>query len=111
MHANGWDSWAFDSLTGSLLGFATFVIALMLGGTLSDYNASAGMPMQISDAIASIQDTNEILAALSEHYDSVPLQQTLNHIISAILDWLIDNKPFTGVKMRLRSSICSWLAS
>jgi hypothetical protein len=83
---------------GIMLGFATFVIALMLGGTLSDYNASAGMPMQISDAIASIQDTNEILAALSEHYDSVPLQQTLNHIISAILDWLIDNKPFAEVE-------------
>jgi hypothetical protein len=30
--------------------------------------------------------------------DSVPLQQTLNHIISAILDWLIDNKPFAGVE-------------
>jgi hypothetical protein len=98
MHINGWEPWAFDSLTGSLLGSATFVIALILSGTLSDYNASVGMPMQIAEALASIQDTNEMLAALSEDYDSVPLQQTLNHIISAILDWLIDNKSFAGVE-------------
>ncbi len=98
MHVNGWEPWAFDSLTGSLLGSATFVIALILSGTLNDYNASAGMPMQIADAIASIQDTNEILAAMSEDYDSIPLQQALNHIVSAILDWLVDNKPFDGVE-------------
>jgi hypothetical protein len=98
MHLGGWEPWAFDSLTGSLLGSATFVIALVLSGTLSDYSASKGMPSQIAEAIASVQDTNELLAAMSKDYDPMPLQQGLNHIISAILDWLIDNKPFTGVE-------------
>jgi hypothetical protein len=56
------------------------------------------MPMQIADAIATIQDTNEMLALQSEEYDSAPLQQALSHIVEAILDWLIHNKPFTGIE-------------
>jgi hypothetical protein len=98
MHAIGIEPWAFDSLTGSLLGSATFVIALILSGTLSDYSASETMPMQIADAIATIQDTNEMLALQSEEYDSAPLQQALSHIVEAILDWLVHNKPFTGIE-------------
>jgi hypothetical protein len=98
MHVIGIEPWAFDSLTGSLLGSATFVIALILSGTLSDYGASETMPMQITDAIATIQDTNEMLALRSEEYDPAPLQQALNRIVEAILDWLIYNKPFTGIE-------------
>ncbi len=98
MHTIGIEPWAFDSLTGSLLGSATFVIALILSGTLSDYSASETMPMQIADAIATIQDTNEMLALRSEEYDPAPLQQALSRIVEAILDWLIHNKPFAGIE-------------
>ena len=36
MHRLGWEAWDFDSLTGALFGAATFVIAFVLSGTLSD---------------------------------------------------------------------------
>jgi hypothetical protein len=44
-------TWAFDALTGALFSAATFVIALILSGTLSDYRACEGMPAQISNAL------------------------------------------------------------
>jgi hypothetical protein len=43
MHTLHLEPWAFDSLTGSLFGAATFVVALTLSGTLADYGASERM--------------------------------------------------------------------
>jgi hypothetical protein len=34
-HQLGWELWKFDSLTGSLLGSASFILALVMGGSLS----------------------------------------------------------------------------
>jgi hypothetical protein len=51
MHRLDWEPWAFDALTGALFSAATFVIALILSGTLSDYRACEGMPAQISNAL------------------------------------------------------------
>ena len=46
-HLLGWELWKFDSLTGSLLGAATFILALVLSGTLSQYHASEEMVLEL----------------------------------------------------------------
>jgi hypothetical protein len=98
MHYLGFEPWAFDSLTASLFGAATFVIALILSGTLSDYGACAKMPMQISNSIASIQDSSELLAASHPEFDTQPIQKSLDQIISAILGWLKDDKVYDEIE-------------
>lgn len=57
IHLKGWEVWQFDLMTGSLFGAATFVIAFILSGTLSDYRSSEEMVAQLASAIESIQDT------------------------------------------------------
>ncbi|GAB4374824.1 MAG: hypothetical protein Kow00121_19760 [Elainellaceae cyanobacterium] len=42
VHSFGLEPWDFDSLIGALFGAATFIIALVLSGTLSDYRTSEG---------------------------------------------------------------------
>jgi hypothetical protein len=74
MHSFGLEPWAFDSLTGSLFGAATFVTTLTLSGTLSDYGACARMPMLIANAIALIQDSGELLGASHPEFDPQPAQ-------------------------------------
>jgi hypothetical protein len=98
MHYLELEIWAFDSLTASLFGAATFVVALTLGGTLSDYGASKQMPMQIANAIASIQDSSELIAAGNPEFDAQPIRQNLARIITTILGWLKDDKPFAEIE-------------
>jgi len=43
VHTLGFEPWEFDSLTGSLFGASTFVLAFVLSGTLAAYNASEDM--------------------------------------------------------------------
>ena len=59
MHWIDWEPWTFDALTGALFSAATFVIALILSGTLSDHRACEGMPAQIANALETIEDTNQ----------------------------------------------------
>jgi hypothetical protein len=98
MHYLGFEPWAFDSLTGSLFGAATFVVALTLSGTLNDYGACAKMPMQIANAIASIQDSSELIAASHPKFDIQPIQTAQGQIIAAILGWLKDDKMFNDIE-------------
>ena len=63
MHRQGWEPWAFDSLTGALFGAATFVIAFVLSGTLKDYNASEDMVLQLVSAVEAMADINQLSAA------------------------------------------------
>lgn len=93
VHRLGWEPWAFDPLTGSLFGAATFVIAFVLNGTLSDFKASADMPVQVANAIEAIQDSNLLVAKANGEYDPIPLTQNLVAILQATLDWLERDKP------------------
>jgi hypothetical protein len=97
MHWLGWEPWAFDALTGALFSAATFVIALILSGTLSDYRACEWMPLQIANAIETINDTNQVIAIRYPEYQPETLKQALADISRSILDWLKDGKEFTTV--------------
>jgi hypothetical protein len=94
MHWFALEPWAFDALTGALFSAATFVIALILSGTLSDYRTCEGMPSQIANAIESINDIDRIIAIGRPDYDPQPLQQALVNIGRSILDWLTAGKEF-----------------
>ncbi|WP_310427287.1 hypothetical protein [Chamaesiphon sp. VAR_48_metabat_135_sub] len=97
MHWLDFEPWAFDALTGALFSAATFVIALILSGTLTDYRACEGMPSQIANALETIKDTNHTIAARYPDYQPQPLQQALTSVSRSILDWLKDGKEFTVV--------------
>ncbi len=101
MHWMGWESWAFDALTGALFSAATFVIALVLSGTLGDYRASDGMPSQIANALETIQDTNQTIAVAYPDYQPEPLQQALVNVSKAILEWLQNDLEFTIVDQEI----------
>jgi len=88
MHRLGWEPWAFDSLTGALFGAATFVIAFVLSGTLSEYNASEEMVLQVVNAVETIADLNSLSAASQAAYDGAPLQRRLADLLGAVESWL-----------------------
>jgi hypothetical protein len=92
-----WQPWAFDALTGALFSAATFVIALILSGTLSDYRACEWMPAQIANSLETINDTNQVIAARYPEYQPEMLKQALADISRSILDWLKEGKEFTVV--------------
>jgi hypothetical protein len=97
MHWLNWEPWAFDALTGALFSAATFVIALILSGTLSDYRACEGMPSQIANALETIEDANQVIAINHPDYQPETLKQALADISRSILDWLKEGKEFTAV--------------
>jgi hypothetical protein len=97
IHQMGWESWAFDALTGALFSAATFTIALVLSGTLGDYRSSEGMPAAIANALENIQATNRVIAAAHPDYPAQPLQQALIDVNQAILNWLEANTEFAIV--------------
>jgi hypothetical protein len=97
LHWLNWEPWAFDPLTGALFSAATFVIALILSGTLSDYRTCEGIPLQIANSLETINDTNQTIAARYSDYQPQILQQALADVSRSILDWLKDGKEFTVV--------------
>jgi hypothetical protein len=97
IHWMGWESWSFDALTGALFSAATFVIALVLSGTLGDYRASEGMPSAIANSLENIQATNRVIAAADLDYQAQSLQQALIDVSQSILDWLESGGEFAIV--------------
>jgi hypothetical protein len=97
MHWLQWEPWAFDALTGALFSAATFVIALILSGTLSDYRACEGMPAQIANSLESMHDLDRIMVMSYPDDDRQSLQPALENIGRSILDWLKAGKEFTIV--------------
>jgi hypothetical protein len=97
MHWLHWEPWAFGALTGALFSAVTFVTALILNGTLSDYRACEGMPSQIANALESIHDLDRMIATKYPDYQPQPLQQALSQIGRSILDWLTADKEFAIV--------------
>jgi hypothetical protein len=98
LHFLGWEPWAFDSLTGALFGSATFVVAFVLSGTLSDYNASEDMTVQLVNAVETIQDTNLLNAAAHPDYDPQPLAEGLAEVLQAALEWLKQDQSLVQVE-------------
>jgi hypothetical protein len=88
IHLQNLEIWKFDLMTGSLFGAATFVIAFILSGTLSDYRASEEMISQIASTIESIQDTALFAVANHPTYNITPLTAGLVRVLECILDWL-----------------------
>jgi hypothetical protein len=101
MHYIGFEPWTFDSLTGSLLGAATFALTIVLGGTLSDYRASEGMPSQIVNALETIHDNSVIVGKIEPQYDAQVLVVQIAQVAQSITDCLQDGKPFTAVEASL----------
>jgi hypothetical protein len=98
LHQFGWEPWQFDALTGTLFGAATFVVALVLSGTLADYRACETMPMQVANAIATMQDSNAMVAASYPHYDPLPLQNGLLAVLERMQEWLQEGKEIALVE-------------
>lgn len=96
-HLVGWEPWKFDSFTGALFGTATFVIALVLSGTLSDFRSSEDIPTLIVNALESIQDNNQLVAASHAEYDPKPLQSGLVEVNQAIQGWLLKSQDMSAV--------------
>lgn len=93
IHFQNWELWQFDLMTGSLFGAASFVIAFVLSGTLSDYRASEEMVSQIASTVESIQDTSQFVAVNHPDYDPAPLTQGLVEVVETVLAWLEQNQP------------------
>ncbi len=103
IHWLGWELWEFDALTGALFNAATFVIALVLSGTLGDYRASEAMPSQIANGLETIQNTNNTIATTYPDYQPQPLQQALVEIGTAILNWLEADADFTIIEKEINA--------
>jgi hypothetical protein len=101
MHGLGWEPWAFDSLTGALFGAATFVIAFVLSGTLSEYNASEEMVLQVVNAVESIADLNSLSAAGHPTYTAEPLKKQLVALLGDTESWLRNTLSLELLEQRL----------
>jgi len=96
-HRLGWEPWEFDSMTSTLLGAATFVIAFVLSGTLSDYRTSEDLPTQISNSIEAIEDSNRVLAFNHTEYDPQPVRAGLLKVLQTLKAWLESNTDINEV--------------
>ena len=88
VHTLGFEPWEFDSLTGSLFGASTFVLAFVLSGTLAAYNASEDMVVQFINAVESIQDINNYVARLQPNLDTARLTSCLADQLGQLGQWL-----------------------
>jgi hypothetical protein len=101
VHYCGWEPWTFSSLPGVLLSVTTFTIALVLSSTLADYRASEAMPLQITNALDTINDANQMLTLSHPHHAAQPLQQGLWAINTAVLTWLEADGKFDAIETAL----------
>jgi len=101
VHASGLEPWEFNSLTGSLFGAATFVIAFVLSGTLSDYNACEELMLQLINAVEAIEDINRYLGRIQPHPNQANLSQTLADLVEKVRHWLLNTDSFAQVQRQL----------
>ncbi|MDX1977987.1 MAG: hypothetical protein SFT94_09955 [Pseudanabaenaceae cyanobacterium bins.68] len=87
-HLQGWEPWQFDAFTGALFGTSTFVVSLVLNGTLAEYRSSEGIPILIVSCLEEIQDCNRLFASINQSYDPNRLQSSLSLVAQSILGWL-----------------------
>jgi hypothetical protein len=101
-HQLGWEFWKFDSLTGSLLGAASFILALVLGGTLSQYHASEDMVLELVNEAEAINDRLAVNGAAAPDLDAVRIRSALVAALAAIRLWLLKQAPWDGVQTAMQ---------
>jgi len=101
VHTLGFEPWEFDSLTGSLFGASTFVLAFVLSGTLAAYNASEDMVVQFINAIESIQDINSYVSRLRPNLDTARLTTCLADLLGQLAQWLANEVGFEVIDASL----------
>jgi hypothetical protein len=101
VHTLGFEPWEFDSLTGSLFGASTFVLAFVLSGTLAAYNASEDMVVQFINAVESIQDINNYVARLQPNLDTARLTSCLADLLGQLGQWLANRVGFEVIDANL----------
>lgn len=101
VHRLGLEPWEFDSLTGSLFGASTFVLAFVLSGTLAAYNASEDMVVQFINAVESIEDINHYLARLQPQLETAKLTTCLADLLEQLAQWLANQVGFEVIEARL----------
>lgn len=101
VHTFGFEPWEFDSLTGSLFGASTFVLAFVLSGTLAAYNASEDMVVQFINAVESIEDINHYLARLQPQLETAKLTTCLADLLRELEQWLANQVGFEVIDARL----------
>ncbi|MFM7267109.1 MAG: hypothetical protein ACKOZT_00785 [Cyanobium sp.] len=101
VHSLGLEPWEFDSLTGSLFGASTFVLAFVLAfvlsGTLSNYNASEDMVLQAVQAIESIDDISRYAARVHPAHSGAALRSQLGDLLLQLRQWLMGDQPYGAV--------------
>ena len=98
VHTLGFEPWEFDSLTGSLFGASTFVLAFVLSGTLAAYSASEDMVAQFMNAIESIEDINNYVARLQPSLETARLSSRLADLLG---QWLANRVGFEVIDASL----------
>jgi len=100
-HELGWELWKFDSLTGALLGSASFILALVLGGTLGQYHASEEMVLELVNEAEAINDRLAVHGATAPDLDTVQIRSALVAALEAIRRWLLKQAPWEAVQTAL----------
>jgi len=100
-HQLGWELWKFDSLTGSLLGSASFILALVLGGTLGQYHASEEMVLELVNEAEAINDRLAVHGATAPDLDTARIRSALVAALEAIRRWLLKQAPWEAVQTAL----------
>jgi hypothetical protein len=100
-HELGWELWKFDSLTGSLLGSASFILALVLGGTLGQYHASEEMVLELVNEAEAINDRLAVHGATAPDLDTARIRSALVAALEAIRRWLLKQAPWEAVQTAL----------
>jgi hypothetical protein len=101
VHTLGFEPWEFDSLTGSLFGASTFVLAFVLSGTLAAYSASEDMVAQFINAVESIQDINNYVARLQPGLEIARLTSCLADLLGQLGQWLSNQVGFEVIDASL----------
>jgi len=101
VHTLGFEPWEFDSLTGSLFGASTFVLAFVLSGTLAAYSASEDMVAQFINAIESIEDINNYVARLRPSLETARLTSCLVDLLGQLGQWLANRVGFEVIDANL----------
>lgn len=95
--------WSFDLLVASLLGATTFLIAFALNNTIDDYRYSESLPLEVSNILESINDTNEFIRILHPEYNPQPLKNALIAFGNELLNNLEKNMPLESVINNINS--------
>jgi hypothetical protein len=100
-HELGWELWKFDSLTGSLLGAASFILALVLSGTLGQYHACEEMVLELINEAEAINDRLVVHGVAAPTLDATRIRLALAATLEAVRHWLLNKSVWDEVQQSL----------